>query len=399
MKKYFICAFAVLTSVVMFSCKEKTTPGGGETPVNPGETTDLQVVMNVHELQLTVGDQEKVRASVKPAKEGVTISFKSDNETVVSVTSAGVVTALAEGTANIIASAEGATSDTCVVLVNNSAMFDDFQLVGYGLFGDFETIPGTDTIIELVKGPANVNLNTIWLYAWDGDVMYATGGWTGQGLVMEAEVAVYVITAGDSTTASGYGNAVGYYVGAGGFYIADLESAGYEYLPYYAQSGKIDVENYGKFMHSLITAEKSEDIDIDAANAMIKGAYLFQRDMNQENPDYWYYPYAVVNRLEIVENDDDSFDIGFDLTWSDIASEDRFFGLKVTFDEQGNINGIASPYDYATVGPIHYGSISFDKQAPRKYYLGDMTKVHKELPSFATKNGKSIKTDRLYRAK
>ena len=146
MKKYFIFAFAALTSVVMFSCKEKPG-GGGETPVDP--TTKGNVVLSAHELEITVGAQEKLRASVNPVKEGVAISYKSDDETVATVDASGLVTAVESGKANIIASAEGYTSDTCVVTVRS--VFSAYSIEDYGVFGQkpIEYVEGSDTIMKL----------------------------------------------------------------------------------------------------------------------------------------------------------------------------------------------------------------------------------------------------------
>jgi len=118
MKKYYFMAFAALVSLVMISCKKND-------PVNP--TTDLKVTVNPKTLDIAVGNQGKLRAAITPAKEGVTISFVSENEAVATVNASGLVTGVAAGTTNIIAKAEGAISDTCVVNV-----VDPYEVFAWG---------------------------------------------------------------------------------------------------------------------------------------------------------------------------------------------------------------------------------------------------------------------------
>lgn len=384
MKKYLFMALAAIAVISFSSCE----PQGEQQ--NPEK---IVISFNKKNVEMGIGDSERATVSITGTDAIIQLSYTSSNTNVVTVSAAGLLTAVGEGKAQVVVSAEGAVGDTCYVTVSDNAMYTNFKLLDYGLFGEWTDIPGTDTIIELRKGFANVQLSTINLLAWDGDLLYSTG-WSGDGLLMESEVAVFRIIAGDSTTANGYEKSVGYWVGAGGFDIVDLASEGYQYYPYCAQSGKIDVENYGKFMNSYITAKSENDIDLDASDAMIKGAYLYEWDVNNDAA-YWYYPYAVVNRLAIVENDDESIDMGYDLTWSNLHSEDRYFGLKVTLNEEGKISGIVTPYDYSTVGPLHYGTLSFEKQeTAKKYYIGDMKKVHKELPAFVNHK---LPTDKFYK--
>ena len=113
MKKYFLLALVAFASIALVSCKKDAAGGDA----SGDGSTELKVVVNPKSADLTIGSQAKLRASLTPAKEGVTITFTSSNATVASVDNNGIVTALAEGTADIIASAEGATPDTCKVSV------------------------------------------------------------------------------------------------------------------------------------------------------------------------------------------------------------------------------------------------------------------------------------------
>ncbi len=390
MKKLFRFAILAIVAAASFTgCKPKETEK--EDP-----TTSVEIKLSDHELKMAVDDTYRLKTTITPSGTELALTWKSTNDAVASVNASGLVSAVAEGDAQIIVSANGATGDTCYVTVTDEAKYDIFNIEGYGLFGDYTEIPNTDTILKIRVGPVNVRLNTITLLAWDGDLNFVSGsGWSGAGLLTEGEVPVYLIVDGDSTKAYAP-NYVGYYVGWGGFGVTDLEAAGVKNEPYYAQAGKIDVENYGKFIESLIKSESEDDIDMDAYNSMIKGTYSYYVDADND-AWYSYYPYGVVNRMLIIENEDDSFDFGADITWSNVTAEDRYFGLKVTHDDEGKLSGVVKPYDYATVGPMHFGTLSFDdnsgsNEAPR-YNLGSMNKVHKEMPSFV----KEIRADRMYR--
>jgi hypothetical protein len=343
---------------------------------------------------MKVDDQVRMKTTIEPSGTELTLQWKSTATDVATVNSSGLVTAVGDGEALIIVSAEGATGDTCKVSVTNMAAYEIYDVAGYGLFGEFEPIAGSDTILAISVGDVNVRMNKIALLAWDGNLNFVSGtGWSGDGLLTEGDVFVYVIVEGPETNANA-AQYVGYYIGSGYFGYADLKSAGYSYYPYYGQSGKISVNNYGKFISSLITAETSDDIDMDAYENMVSGAYVYEVDADNDSW-YSYYPFAVINRLYIEEDDAESFEYGADVTWSNMTDEDRFFGLKVNIEEvegKQTVTGVVTPYDYATVGPMHFGTLSFDQEAP-KYHLGDMRLVHKEMPTFV----KNIRTDRMYR--
>lgn len=385
MKKVLVFAMTAVVALAFTSCKQEK---------KDDPKTSVKITLSEHELVMKVDDQVRMKTTIEPAGTELTLKWKSTDADVATVNSSGLVTAVGDGEALIIVSAEGATGDTCVVTVTDMAAYDIYDIAGYGLFGEFEEIVGTDTVLAISVGDVNVSLHTITLLAWDGNLNFVSGtGWSGDGLLTEGEISVYLIIDGPETAANA-SQYVGYYISSGYFGFADLKRAGYSVYPYYGQIGKIDVENYGKFLSSLITAESSEDIDTDALDNMVSGAYIYEVDADNDNW-YSYYPFAVVNNLLIEEDDNDSFEYGADLIWSNLTDEDRYFGLKVVIEEvegKSTITGVATPYDYATVGPMHFGTLSFNEEAP-KYYLGDMSKVHKEMPTFV----KNIRTDRMYR--
>ena len=84
--------------------------------VNPVEASG--VILSADNMSLLVGQSEKLTATVEPDNTtDKTITWKSDNEAVATVSSDGTVTAVSVGTANITATCGKATA-TCKVTVN-----------------------------------------------------------------------------------------------------------------------------------------------------------------------------------------------------------------------------------------------------------------------------------------
>ncbi len=378
MKKYFIFAFAALTSVVMFSCKEKPG-GGGETPENP--TTSGKVVLSAHELEITVGAQEKLRASVNPVKEGVAISYKSDDETVATVDASGLVTAVESGKANIIASAEGYTSDTCVVTVRS--VFSAYSIEDYGVFGQKPTeyVEGSDTIMKLSflnNQEYNCRIAYWPVLIWDGDVTYVHGtGWAGQGFLIYAEVPFYTIY--DANAGEDY-NEIPFSWGT--FYITDLEGADKVYRNH-AQGGKLlDRDAYAEYMESYFdfaaNGASGDDIKFDLLNKAITGVTIFMADYTEAEP-VWYMDYGLnsglVRNLEIKytgTEDTESFTYEGDIDWFSI-DEDRYWGLKI--NETGD--ALVKPYDLSIISE-HYAAETTIQQAPAKKEPQIIHKWYKE---------------------
>ena len=145
MKKNVFFALFALAALVFVGC-DPNTPTPTPTPDDP-TTEGVVITVTPETLLMAAGDEQKLTATVAPQGTQLQITWTSDNQEVATVNAAGIVTAVAPGTANIIASAEGATADTCVVTVSNDAVLDNFVLGGYGLFGYPELISGTDTVI------------------------------------------------------------------------------------------------------------------------------------------------------------------------------------------------------------------------------------------------------------
>jgi uncharacterized protein YjdB len=72
------------------------------------------------EIDLEVGDESNITATVTPADADQRVTYVSDNESVATVSDAGVVEGISEGTANItVTTADGVFSAVCVVTVSD----------------------------------------------------------------------------------------------------------------------------------------------------------------------------------------------------------------------------------------------------------------------------------------
>jgi hypothetical protein len=163
-KMAFICLFTV---VALCSCGEKNKN-------NPVEVTG--VTLNKHVLSLAVDSSETLTATVTPDNADDktviwTISGATKDVlhvTVVSVTD-GLVTAIAEGSAKIIATA-GNKSDTCVVTVTANA---------YTISAKVEYGSSLNGNVDLVKAEVEYEKsNGDWDYYLVASAPYSDGGFT-----------------------------------------------------------------------------------------------------------------------------------------------------------------------------------------------------------------------------
>lgn len=111
---------AFITAVGPGSCRVTATTAGGlsascyvEVPVREAERVELPSA-----LALTVGQSRTLTPQVWPEGARTSFSWRSDRPDVAAVSSAGRVTALAEGTARITVTTDNGLSDDCAVTVS-----------------------------------------------------------------------------------------------------------------------------------------------------------------------------------------------------------------------------------------------------------------------------------------
>ena len=105
------------TQIDYIKIYKKGNGGGAETVAVTGVTVDPT------EWEMEVGDTKELTATVAPAEAtNKAVTWKSDDESVATVSNAGVVTAIAAGTATItVTTTDGGKTATCAITVNEPA--------------------------------------------------------------------------------------------------------------------------------------------------------------------------------------------------------------------------------------------------------------------------------------
>ena len=219
MKKIGFIAVALAT-VLLVGCKP-----------TPEEPTVNSVTLDKTKLTLAVGAEEMLKATVDPA--GTAVAWASSDNAVAIVTGGGMVSAVAEGTAVITATAGEKTAE-CVVTVEADAFYNELSIADWGVYipGDGKLIPGTDTIIKLSIGETKCALTYVSeYYAWDENITFDNkSGFVGDGIVFGLQnVPMYVVND------ENFPDYAGIVVDMGYFGVAPLADEG-EVVPLFAYS-------------------------------------------------------------------------------------------------------------------------------------------------------------------
>lgn len=131
------------------------------------------VELGMSSLEMTEGDTEALAATVKPDDAtDKTVMWSSTDETIASVTEEGIVTAIKEGTATIMAMA-GEKSASCEVLVHKSLIaVESIEL-------DITTVelnPGETITLTVTLVPENASRETLLWYSSDESVATVVDG-------------------------------------------------------------------------------------------------------------------------------------------------------------------------------------------------------------------------------
>lgn len=368
-KNLFILALCAISTCFLASCGGTT---GGE-----DVDTNVKIELSQTTLSLSVGSSsERLIAKVTPAGTNVNVVWSSDNEAVATVRS-GVVTGVAEGTANIIA-AVGDVKAVCVVTVSNDAVLDNFAFNDWGLFGDAPSmIAGTDTILKFSFGEARCQLGTILMRVWDNGLTFVDGsGFSGIGITAAFEVPFYWIMEGDYA---------GYYVGnQNGVMIAPTTA---DNVPYTAKSGAlIDEQKYGEFFKQVAAYESdtTQEVNADLYAEAFEGVQLFYLSANNGQYRNSYY-LGNISRAQFVEEEGEEEDTEIKLyaaqiEWLDFFSADRYYGLKAVKDDEGYLKSVVEPFDVRrivkTYTNVEDTGAEVVSTTDSKYFLGDMKRVH-----------------------
>lgn len=396
MKKIGFIAVALAT-VLLVGC----------TPTPEPEPTVNSVTLDKTKLTLAVGAEEMLKATVDPA--GTAVAWASSDNAVAIVTGGGMVSAVAEGTAVITATAGEKTAE-CVVTVEADAFYNELSIADWGVYlpGDGKLIPGTDTILKLSIGETKCALTYVpEYYAWDENITFDqnAGGFVGDGVVFVLQnFPTYVVNDEKFPEHAGKGVNMGY------FGVRPLAEG--EVVPLVANSGNIEAETYGDWIQLLysIDEETTED-EVDAvrteAMANTTGALMFFGE------DWGYDVYmGAVNKLfyQSAYTDKETGEevpavFAADVTWANVTAEDRLYGFKVDMDVLENEQKIklVTPYDYSTIDRVFDVNGVFDalEEAPAKVSARTPKLMNSSyrLEKTPTLNGKSLDTKTLHMAK
>ena len=366
-KNLFVAALCALATLGMMSC------GGEQNKVD----TNVTVEVTPNTLTLGVGvSSEKLAVKVTPAGNNQTVTWSSSDEAIATV-KGGVVTGVAVGTATITATV-GTASGTCAVSVTNDAALENYAIGGWGLFGTPEYIAGTERYVTFTSGDsAKCQLGYISLYVWDNNLTYVSGsGFSGTGYICSAELPVWWVIEGDNA---------GYYVGSRNGFFIDTITTGYTYEPYVAERGElVDVNKYGEFYSQYVAYLSDTTVDVDAKlySESMTGAHLCILYADDDTQSWYVGNMKYANLLTGTDEETGTTNYYYKATveWFDFYSDDRWFGLKANFNEEGDIESIVTPYDMRTVEKEYTNIEATDEEVAAGYELGDMSRVHAEVP-------------------
>ena len=323
--------------------------GCKETPVNSGGSSEAWTVkIDATELYLEKGTTHKLTAVVTPSS-SKKIQWTSDNPEIATVDASGIVTAVNFGTAVITATidASDVTPATCVINVTNDAVLNNFKLGGYAVFGLGNTIPGTDTVLEISVGAVKCQLAPANYYVWDDGIVLVNRKLSGAGYLLPLVCNVWVITEGAYA---------GAYIGVGGLAV-DTISADSVYA-YTAQAGQlVDVDMYGDAWDGIFTAtEETTDEEWDLISENYYGSQTGTQFVHIDfNTSSQSYNCGNVSHL-ILEENYETGELYYDLKleWYDHVNERRYYGLLVDTElnpEDGleYITGVVKPYDMRVI--------------------------------------------------
>ena len=387
MKKYFLLALCAATLFGVTSCEQQEKP-------KPGNENNGTIVVSPETLTLSIGQEERLQATIDPAPTtSVKFTWVSSDPAVATVTS-GIVKAEGLGTAQIIVSAEGYTSDTCIVNVTNDAALDTYALGGYGLFNKGSMIPNTIRGLDFTDKNGNTvtyqcQLGYVNIYAWDNEITFVDGvGFGGNGFFFISQLPVYWIIEGP---------AEGSWVSFGtGFFIAPNPQD--TLSPYFGKGGElVDLQKYGNFWEGyLAVTESTTEEEIQALAQLYSesetGTQIFMMDFNEDGGQSYDLGNVTAGRL--YENEADELQYNLTIDWYDFVNEDRWFGLSAEFDAERKPTSIVKPYDMRTIHKEYTNIVEAPAEAPA-YVIGNKARIHTDA-DYAVKQVQQA-LDKMYR--
>ena len=378
MKKYLFMAIAAIASIALVGCKgtDKNNPEDpGTTP-----TPDAQVVISPKTLELTVEGEGKLRAALNPSKDGVTISFSSENAEIATVNNSGLVTGVATGTVNIIASAEGYKSDTCVVTVVSAT--DAFAWGGIFVTRDdnYKILNDKDTAIIKINDGSEEGLPVKCIlvsgsgFAWDNNIFMDNASETGLSgighMAFLDEVPVWQIV--DSIDDKGYNF---YYVRPSIIYFVEDYNANDTAFANCTPVGK---------MGDAATQLNYWTTDDTEAIPGVTGTEIWYMDAST----FRGVPTVGLIGTGAIQGDTKEAFYRINIGWFE---DESLYGLKATLNAEEKLE-VVEPAQWAAIEYKEYAKLH-EQTAVQRYALqapnSDMEKIYKKV--------KAMRTDRMYK--
>ncbi len=149
MRRYIRLAALVLLAVLLFSAC------GGAHSRSEVKIESIQLSEDTAELK--EGEKIQLSVNVIPANATESYSWKSENGDVAAVTANGVVTAIAPGKTNIVASSKSGKKAVCTITVAEPTAYEKLNAEEAALFDHL-----TETVLEDFYNPMEVRVSKIY---------------------------------------------------------------------------------------------------------------------------------------------------------------------------------------------------------------------------------------------
>ncbi len=380
-KNLFILALCAISTCFFAGCK-----GPEKGKDEPG--TDIKIEITPATLTLSVGESQKLNYKVTPVGTSVSVKWASNDASVVTVNQSGIIQAVAAGTATITASADNATSGTCVVTVSNDAVLNNFSFSDFSIFGEITEVAGAPIQEVELKSGVTVKCKVVtglYLYVWNSGLTFVNGtGFAGEGyIIMPTTPLMMYQTAESVTLPSGETLKEGKLIGTD--YWA-IEAMGENQKLYTTEAGYLaDTAAYctfwDKYVDYVTERDTTTDLEplISAYQDAHKGAILWSWNANKNATPLIINVYGYVKHAQFASADEGAEEaILYTATieWLDFVNEGRLMGLKTEGSDAALT--IVHPYDMNTITKTYSnesGEVAEAVAAP-KYVVIDEKHIH-----------------------
>lgn len=368
MKKYVFMAVLAIAAIGFVSCEKK----------NDEQSANAKIVLDQHALEVAVGGQDKLRVALDPAKDGVTVTFTSSDKEVATVSSSGLVSGVAAGKANIIASAEGYKSDTCVVTVIDAA--DAFAWGGMFVSRneDYVILNDKDTIDEKLKDgtPVKCLLASGSGFAWDQNIFIdntSETGLSGEGYItfLDNVPVLHII---DSIDENGPNY---YYFGAGAVTFVDAKEFNDKDTAYAYCTPAGALGDPAQQLKYISDETGNEPSGVSGAEIWYMDAATFRG-----------YPTVGLVGTGVLQGSTSEAYYKINISWFE---EESMYGLKTVQDTEGTW-APKEPAEWAKTESKYYEKLPAASSARRLAPQAPNAKMEKML-----KQLKKMKEDRMYK--